>query len=305
MGITTARCVWAGVGVVLWALLSQAVTGETVACVGPFAGNTELSRPVAVAVDADRKVYVLDRKDYAVKVFDSAGKLLTKLVLGKKTIPVPKRMAVSPDGSRIYITDWHGHVVVAVDAAGKLQNRWGGRGQTDGQFMFPGPIAIGAHGRVFVADQGMKRVQEFTPEGKHLKSFLIANPSKDRADSKRLGVVGISVWPDGAVSSLLRHDELGLGMIYTLDATGELQSRTSHWYLPEPTCMVALGDDRMLVGSAKGDVTFINKRTQYGKTIHLRQEVGTIFDMALLGQDRLLVVDTRGHRLMECRIAAD
>ena len=301
----TKRIRLAGAGVLVCALLTQARAGETVVCAGTFAGADRLSRPAAVATDARGKAYVLDRKDHAVKVFNSAGALLSDLRLGKEIIPAPWRIGVSRDGARIYLTDWHSHVVVGVDASGTLRHRWGGRGHIDGRFMFPGTLVVDADGNVFVADRGRKRVQKFTSEGKRLKTFLIRDPSKNRLDSKHLGVVGLGVWRDGSVSSLLRHDELGLGMIYTLDATGVQQSRTSHWHIPEPTCMVALGRDRMLAGAANGDVMLINDRTKYGRTWHLRKDVGTIFDMALLGTGTLLTVDERGRRVMRCRITVE
>ena len=43
--------------------------------------------------------------------------------------------------------------------------RWGSKGSGDGQFKYPGDIAIDASGNVYVADSGNDRIQKFTSDG--------------------------------------------------------------------------------------------------------------------------------------------
>ena len=56
-------------------------------------------------------------------------------------------------------------------SGGKLLREWGKSGTGDGEFNWPGGIAISRTGRVYVADQTNRRVQVFDREGKFLSKW--------------------------------------------------------------------------------------------------------------------------------------
>lgn len=55
--------------------------------------------------------------------------------------------------------------------AGQLIRQWGKTGKGPGEFDYPGGIAIGPNGNVYVADQTNRRVQVFSSEGRFLFSW--------------------------------------------------------------------------------------------------------------------------------------
>ena len=64
--------------------------------------------------------------------------------------------AKKPDRVTVYLPD------------GKLVRQWGKTGTGDGEFDYPGGIAVTANGGVYVADQTNRRVQVFDTKGKFL-----------------------------------------------------------------------------------------------------------------------------------------
>jgi DNA-binding beta-propeller fold protein YncE len=88
--------------------------------------------------------------------------------------------AMGPDGN-LYVTDSSQRVTV-ISRAGKVVRRWGKPGSGPGEFKFipgdpttpsyvQGGIAVGADGKVYVADSGNARVEVFTPQGQFIRQF--------------------------------------------------------------------------------------------------------------------------------------
>ena len=82
---------------------------------------------------------------------DAAGNLYLTHFTAMKQKEVPK-----PDRVSVYTSD------------GKLIRQWGKTGKGDGEFDYPGGLAVGNDGRVYVADQTNRRVQVFDAQGKFL-----------------------------------------------------------------------------------------------------------------------------------------
>ncbi len=49
--------------------------------------------------------------------------------------------------------------------------KWGSKGSGDGQFNYPGCVALDSLGNVYVADTWNHRIQKFTSEGVFLKKW--------------------------------------------------------------------------------------------------------------------------------------
>src|SRR5205823_1205028 len=55
--------------------------------------------------------------------------------------------------------------------SGAFLTTWGSAGSGDGQFAYPGGVAVDGSGNVFVADTGNDRVQKFTNTGTFLTKW--------------------------------------------------------------------------------------------------------------------------------------
>ena len=138
-------------------------------------GEGRLYNPLGVAIDDQGLVYVADAGRKAVVVFDAVGHFLR--VLGESAAMVrPSDVAVTADGSRIYMVDNGGvesdkHQVLIFDAEGRELNRFGMRGDGKGQFNLPLQAALAPDGTLYVLDAGNFRVQAFDADGGFLRSW--------------------------------------------------------------------------------------------------------------------------------------
>ena len=144
-----------------------------------------------VAVDADDRVYVLNRGDHPVMVFDSEGNLLSSW--GEGLFKRAHGVGISPEGS-IYCTDDELHVVFKFTKEGTLLETLGNKGQpsdtgyemeyvdflwslttiTQGGAPFNRPtgVSVSSAGEVYVSDgYGNARIHKFSPDGKLLLSW--------------------------------------------------------------------------------------------------------------------------------------
>jgi DNA-binding beta-propeller fold protein YncE len=71
------------------------------------------------------------------------------------------RLAISPDGKRVYMSDPDKHRVAVLDTETNLVSYFGANGRGEGQFLGPSGIAAAADGTLYVLDRGNNRVQVF------------------------------------------------------------------------------------------------------------------------------------------------
>jgi DNA-binding beta-propeller fold protein YncE len=137
-------------------------------------GRGEFHSPIGIAINRKDEVLVTDFHNGRVQTFSAEGKFLAAFPVS----PFPGGIAVDRTGT-FYVTHFpefgddpsrgRGTDKVSVhDASGKRVREWGRPGARPGEFSWPGGIALGPEGRVYVADQTNRRVQVFTPEGKFL-----------------------------------------------------------------------------------------------------------------------------------------
>src|SRR5438270_2600973 len=128
--------------------------------------STSSSRPVA-----SKTLPAADRAPFTVVARYS------QTSLGLKD---PRALALGPDGN-LYITDGADHLTV-VSRSGEVLRRWGGAGSAAGKFRFVstdpsdatdthGRLTVAYDGTVYVGDSGNFRVDEFTPQGRFLRSY--------------------------------------------------------------------------------------------------------------------------------------
>jgi peptidylamidoglycolate lyase len=129
------------------------------------AGPGEFDLPHAIDVDAGGRVYVADRSNARVQVFDHAGNFLAQwrgAELGR-----PYSVAIS--GDRAVVVDGGDQPEIGPDRAGaaevdlngRLLSRFGRFGNYDGQFRLAHDVAVARDGSIFVVDAWGQRVQRF------------------------------------------------------------------------------------------------------------------------------------------------
>ena len=151
-----------------------------------------------VKVDAHDNIWATDKGSDMVIKFDPQGRVA--MVFGRKqeaadehTGPLahPKPPLPPVDGLFRQVTDvaWDaagnayisdGYInsrVAKVDKNGNWLMSWGEPGDGPGQFNTPHSIAVDAHGNVYVADRGNRRIQVFDGDGKFLRQITIDVPA--------------------------------------------------------------------------------------------------------------------------------
>ena len=132
-------------------------------------GPGEFALPHSVAVDAQGLVYVADRGNSRIQVFDAAGKFLHEWKspeLGR-----PWSLTIGPD-NLLYVIDGgdlkpnppdRGQIL-KLDLSGKILAKWSRFGNQDGQIYWGHDLAVGKDGAVYVGDvYHSMRVQKFIP----------------------------------------------------------------------------------------------------------------------------------------------
>jgi len=160
-----------------------------------------LQKPHGIAVSqARQEVYVCDSSTKRVMVYDLDGKFLRSLG-SKEIFDRPTGVAVSPDGSKVYVVDTGGlasshHVVVVLDSiSGKVLQTIGSRGSKPGQFNLPLLDAVAPDGTLYVVDGGNFRVEVFNPDG----SFKFKFGSVGRLPGQFARPKGIATDPQGNI----------------------------------------------------------------------------------------------------------
>jgi hypothetical protein len=121
-------------------------------------GEGQLAGVHGVAVDAQRRIYVADRSNHRIQVFDENGKFLD-LWPGLRQ---PNDILISPD-QHVWIADGTNAKVLEYDTTGKLLYSWGTYGTFPGQFWELHQMSVDAEGNLYGADSFGGRVQKFRP----------------------------------------------------------------------------------------------------------------------------------------------
>jgi DNA-binding beta-propeller fold protein YncE/tetratricopeptide (TPR) repeat protein len=138
----------------------------------------EMKSPVAVALDVQNKVYVLDADDNNVRIFNSTGAQLDKFgSRGKGTegFNKPQGLAVDNRGS-IFVVDTGNYKLKKFNTEGKLLASLGSAGDGPGQFREAAGIDVDPDGKIFLLDAGKNTLQIFACEHGDEQPLAPASP---------------------------------------------------------------------------------------------------------------------------------
>ncbi len=116
----------------------------------------EFNTPHAVAVDRQGRVYVGDRENRRLQVFDAEGKFLAQW----KHVGSPWGLFLTADQS-LYLCDGYANRVLKLSLDGNVLGTTAGPGKLAGQLDFAHHLAVGPSGSIYVAEIKNWRAQKF------------------------------------------------------------------------------------------------------------------------------------------------
>ena len=119
-------------------------------------------------------VYVSDRGNHRIQVFDQNGKFLRQWPVSK--LGQVQFLIFASDGSGVWGFADRVSKVVKWDLDGHLLYSWGVLGDTPGTFLNPHGASTDQEGNLYVAEVGNGRLQKFTPRAGANPAFLVGPP---------------------------------------------------------------------------------------------------------------------------------
>lgn len=118
----------------------------------------EFDLPHTILVGPDGRVYVGDRENYRLQIFDTDGKFLEQWT----HVGSPWGLELAADSS-IFIADGHNNRILRVGLEGDVMGQISSGGKTAGKVDFAHHLAVDSQGNVYVAEIKNWRVQKFMP----------------------------------------------------------------------------------------------------------------------------------------------
>ncbi len=118
-------------------------------------GDSEFDLPHSIRIDSKGLVYVGDRENDRIQVFDQEGKYLRQF--GGFA---PYGLFID-DNDILYVADGRASKVIKMKLDGTVLEEWGAKGTEPGNFIMPHGIVVADDGTVYVAEVGGKRLQKF------------------------------------------------------------------------------------------------------------------------------------------------
>jgi len=122
-------------------------------------GPGEFDTPHSMVVDAQHHLYVSDRNNSRIQVFDENGKFIEMW----PNIPLPYFLYMSKD-QHIWVGDGTVHKVLKYDLHGKLLYSWGTFGRRPGELWGPHAISVDNEGNLYIANAQGNNVAKFRPK---------------------------------------------------------------------------------------------------------------------------------------------
>ena len=130
-------------------------------------------KPGRMTFDRDGSLYVVDRENNRILVFDKDRQLKLKIGgTGDKRGQFKKLEDVAVDRQgRIYALDSTGYPVQVFDKKGKYLYRFGYRGEGDEDISFPAGLFVDQNDQVWIVDRGQHALKVFDRSGQFLHRF--------------------------------------------------------------------------------------------------------------------------------------
>jgi sugar lactone lactonase YvrE len=181
--------------------------------------------PHDAALGPDGNLYVADRYNHRVQVFDQDGNFIRQFGnygSGNGEFNEVTGIHVAPDG-KVYVSEWHNARVQVFDAEGKFIRSIGQPGSGEGQLSAPHGVTVDDDGNVYVVEHINARVSVFKPDGTYLRQW----GSSGSDDGQFQGAIAICRTPDNKIAVLERD---GSRRIQVFEPDGTLLRKfTTEW----------------------------------------------------------------------------
>ena len=187
---------------------------------------------IGIDVDKDDNVYIFNRGDHPVIVFNRDG--IFQRSWGEGLFGSPHGMYIG-DQDNVYLTDTVHHTVFKFTLDGELLDTYGTKGEPHEGTPFnrPTDIAIASTGEMYVSDgYGNSRVHKFSADGELLYSWGEPGDGPGQFDVPH----DVDVYKDGRVFIADRQNH----RIQIFDATGKFLEEWTGFQSP---CAVYIGKD--------------------------------------------------------------
>lgn len=182
--------------------------------------------PHDAALGPDGNLYVADRYNHRVQVFDQDGNFIRQFGnygSGNGEFNEVTGIHVAPDG-KVYVSEWHNARVQVFDSQGKFIRSIGQPGSGEGQLRGPHGVTVDDDGNVYVIEHINDRVSVFKPDGTYLRQW----GSSGSADGQFQAAAAICRTPDNKIAVLEWN---GSRRIQVFDVNGTLiRQFTTEWH---------------------------------------------------------------------------
>jgi hypothetical protein len=137
----------------------------------PGSGPGEFRTVHGIAIDAKRRIYVGDRENSRIQIFDENGKFLDQW----PNIPHPYFLYMSED-QHLWVGDGLVHKILKFDLDGNLLYSWGTFGRMAGFLWGPHQLSVDKAGNLYVANAQGNNVAKFRPKKNADISKLVGQP---------------------------------------------------------------------------------------------------------------------------------
>jgi DNA-binding beta-propeller fold protein YncE len=178
--------------------------------------------PHDAALGPDGNLYVADRYNHRVQVFDQDGNFIRQFGnygSGNGEFNEVTGIHVAPDG-KVYVSEWHNARVQVFDALGNFIRSMGQLGSGEGQLNAPHGVTVDDDGNVYVVEHSNARVSVFKPDGTYLRQW----GSSGSDDGQFQGAIAICRTPDNKIAVLERD---GARRVQIFATGGNLLSKFS------------------------------------------------------------------------------
>jgi DNA-binding beta-propeller fold protein YncE len=149
-------------------------------------GPGQFDLPHSIDIDAQRRVYVADRSNSRIQIFDENGKYLNEW----DNIRQPYHIMMTTGGPNdsaqyLWVADGVTNKFLKYDLNGKLLYSWGTYGSFPGAFWGVHQFSIDSAGNLYAAETFGGRTQKFMPKPGADPATLIGQPVKITQVSSR------------------------------------------------------------------------------------------------------------------------
>ncbi len=121
-------------------------------------GEGEFNLVHSVAVDKQGRVYVGDRENRRIQIFDAEGKFLNQW----KHVGSPWGLYITDDQS-IFMCDGYNNRILKLNPEGQILGSVAEPGRLPGQLDYAHHLTVGRSGSIYVAEIKNWRAQKFSP----------------------------------------------------------------------------------------------------------------------------------------------